>query len=465
MKKILSFLLIFTLLFTLTALVGCGSASTTFPAVIRYVGGDHFIVEGLPENDVNHTWAFQFSIDESVPIKEKRKTIDADDLEVGDVIEITYTGSVLEISPAIIENVVKLERTATRTELGDKYPATYNARVIDKDETRILVTDPTSRFVGLVGTYELPIDEVENAFHIGVHDYVNVSCTGEIVTPEGDAYGRFENITAVEITEHAGSGTVFEKKDGYIHVRHSTMNVAEDVPIYHKGKRISLSDIHIGDKIVYWYDGMSTLSYPGRLGNVYRIELLEEEISPSTSEFAAYIEEIDGKKITVKGDPQNTDPYFHERFTFTLTEDTPLYGGMYGKLEFPLGVGDRIRIVWSGTTADLTPIVIDHVVMIHRWSAANPPQIGLHLLSGVLMETGKENWVIQPIGSEELVEIPIMDETKFIEGVETIERNAFSVGDLVMVRYEAPICDDPFSYLMITKNIEKLASPTEPVID
>ena len=465
MKKILSFLLICTLLFLLTALVGCGSVSTTFPAVIRYASGDHFIVEGLPENDVNHTWAFQFSIDESVPIKEKRKTINADDLEVGDVIKITYTGPVLEISPAIIENVVKLERTATRTELGDKYPATYNARVIDKDETRILVIDPTSSFVGLVGTYELPIDEVENAFHIDVHDYVNISFTGEIVTPEGDAYGRFENITAVTVTDHAGSGTVFENKDGYIHVRHSTMNVAKDVPIYHKGKRISLSDIHVGDQIVYWYDGMSTLSYPGRLGNVYRIELLEEKISPPTSEFAAYIEEIDGKKITVKGDPQNTDPYFRERFTFTLTEDTPLYGGMYGELEFPLGVGDRIRIVWSGTTADLTPIVIDHVVMIHRWSAENPPQIGLHLLSGVLMETGKENWVIQPIGSEELVEIPIMYETRFIEGVETIERNEFSIGDLVIVRYEAPICDDPLSYLMTTKNIEKLASPTEPIID
>ena len=90
MKKILSFILIFSLVLGITSLVGCNTRGITFPAVIRYTDGDHFIVEGLPENDINHTWAFQFSLDENISIIENGEKISATDLAVGDVIEITY---------------------------------------------------------------------------------------------------------------------------------------------------------------------------------------------------------------------------------------------------------------------------------------------------------------------------------------------------------------------------------------
>ena len=127
MKKLLSVILMLSILILLLAASGCrdvyyfeSSITKTFPAIIRSISGNHIIVEGLPENDVNHTWQFQFSIDENVKVLENGKKISAELLEVGDMIEITYTGSVLEISPAIIQNVLRIERTATCEEPGNK---------------------------------------------------------------------------------------------------------------------------------------------------------------------------------------------------------------------------------------------------------------------------------------------------------------------------------------------------------
>lgn len=460
MKKILSLILILALALTISSLVGCKTLGVTFPAVIRYAGGNHFIVEGLPENDINHMWAFQFSIDDTVPVKENGKKISAADLVAGDVIEITYTGSVLEISPAIIENIIAIERVSCYDKNDEFYPAVMEAYVTEKTDAAILISDPWG-FVGLVGTYELPTDEVENALHIGAHDRIRISYTGKVTYPEGDKNGRFEHITSVEILEQAGEGIVYAVSEDGLHLGHATLSFSEDTPIYHDGKRISIADIHLGDRVRFWYDGSILETYPASYTGITRIELLEAQITPQTGDFLAYIEEIDGMKITVRGDTENEDEYFHGRFTFTLTEDTPLHDAFYPKkLEFPLGVGDRIRIVWSGTIADLTPAIIDNVIFIQRLHAENPPSLGMHIVTGIITEIGEDTMTLRkdthpPV--EEYYEIPLMDETKYLtDGTTEIQKSNLAVGDRVLVRYTAPVCDDPLSYLMITEIVEKL---------
>lgn len=460
MKKILSFILMLSLVLSISSLAGCKTRGITFPAVIRAADGSHFIVEGLPENDVNHMWAFQFSIDDTVPVKENGKRISAADLVAGDVIEITYTGSVLEISPAIIEDIIAIERVSCYNKNDEFYPAVMEAYVTEKTDAAILISDPWG-FVGLVGTYELPTDEVENALHIGAHDRIRISYTGKVTCPEGDKNGRFEHITSVEILEQAGEGIVYAVSEDGLHLGHATLSFSEDTPIYHKGKRISISDIHLGDRIRFWYDGSILETYPASYTGITRIELLEAQITPQTGDFLAYIEEIDGMKITVRGDTANEDEYFHGRFTFSLGEDTPLHDAFYPqKLEFPLGMDDRIRIAWSGTIADLDPAIIDNVIFIQRLHAENPPPLGSHIVTGIITEIGEDTMTLRKDThppAEEYYEIPLMDETKYLtDGTAEIQKSDLAVGDRVLVRYTAPVCDDPLSYLMITEIVEKL---------
>ena len=367
MKKILSFILILSLIFGITSFVGCNTRGITFPAVIRYTDGNHFIVEGLPENDINHTWAFQFSLNENIPIKENGEKISAADLAVGDVIEVTYAGAVLEISPAIIQGILKIERVSDYDKTNEFYAATVVANVIEKTDSAILISDIEGFYFTLTGTYELPIDEVKNAFAIGVGDRIRISYMGEITPAKGDKNGSFEKISDVEILEVASEGIVFTVSNGYLHLGHAILSFPEDTPIYHDGKRISISDIHLGDRIRFWYDGTVINTYPASYAGITRIELLEEEITPKTGDFLAYIEEIDGMKITVRGDTANEDEYFHGRFTFTLTEDMPLYDEHHSQKSInSLAVGDHIRIVCSGTIADLDPAIIDHVIFIQQ---------------------------------------------------------------------------------------------------
>ena len=461
MKKILSFILIFSLILGTTSLAGCNTRGITFPAVIRYTDGDHFIVEGLPENDINHTWAFQFSLDENISIIENGEKISATDLAVGDVIEITYAGFVLEIAPAIIQGILKIERVSDHDKTDEFYDATVVANVIGKTDSAILISDIEGFYFTLTGTYELPIDEVKNAFAIGAGDRIRISYMGEITPAKGDKNGSFEKISDVEILEVASEGIVFTVSNGYLHLGHAILSFPEDTPIYHDGKRISIADIHLGDRVRFWYDGSILETYPASYTGITRIELLEAQITPQTGDFLAYIEEIDGMKITVRGDTENEDEYFHGRFTFTLTEDTPLHDAFYPKkLEFPLGVGDRIRIAWSGTIADLTPAIIDNVIFIQRLHAENPPSLGLHLVAGIITEIGEDTMTLRkdthpPV--EEYYEIPLMDETKYLtDGTAEIQKSDLAVGDRVLVRYKAPVCNDPLSYLVATENVEKL---------
>lgn len=111
MKKVCICLLVLALLagaFFLGRFTAPTAHSQTFYAVITQKNGDHLIVEGIPENDINHRWSFQFDVAEAA-LTWRYTDITVEDLDVGDRIAVTYTGSVLEISPAIIENVLQIQ--------------------------------------------------------------------------------------------------------------------------------------------------------------------------------------------------------------------------------------------------------------------------------------------------------------------------------------------------------------------
>lgn len=83
--------------------------TNTFYATILEKYDSHLIVEGLEVNDINSRGQFQFNVDESVELQWRYTQITLDDLDVGDTISITYTGSVMEISPAIISEVLEIQ--------------------------------------------------------------------------------------------------------------------------------------------------------------------------------------------------------------------------------------------------------------------------------------------------------------------------------------------------------------------
>ena len=80
----------------------------TFYAVIDDIRGGGLTVIGLDENDINHRGAFRFSMEE-VPATWRSTDIMLTDLQVGDVVAVTYTGFVQETDPAGLTDVRKVE--------------------------------------------------------------------------------------------------------------------------------------------------------------------------------------------------------------------------------------------------------------------------------------------------------------------------------------------------------------------
>lgn len=112
MKKVVSVLLILALMagcFFLGRFTAPQTHSQTFCARIAQKSGDHFVITGIPENDINHRWDFQFTLEGNIPITWRGEKLSAEDLREGDLIAVTYTGSVLEISPAVIQNVLAIQ--------------------------------------------------------------------------------------------------------------------------------------------------------------------------------------------------------------------------------------------------------------------------------------------------------------------------------------------------------------------
>ena len=111
MKKTLACILALVLLtgaFFLGRFTAPATHARTFYAVITDKHESHLTVEGIPENDVNHRWHFQFDVG-NAKLTWRYTDITVDDLDVGDLIAITYSGEVLEVSPAIIKNVLEIQ--------------------------------------------------------------------------------------------------------------------------------------------------------------------------------------------------------------------------------------------------------------------------------------------------------------------------------------------------------------------
>lgn len=81
----------------------------TFYATITDKNENHFTVEGLSVNDINGRGAFTFSLDEDTVLEWRHTPVTADELEVGDNISITHTGEILEIYPANIVKVLRVQ--------------------------------------------------------------------------------------------------------------------------------------------------------------------------------------------------------------------------------------------------------------------------------------------------------------------------------------------------------------------
>jgi len=91
-----------------------GKHSTqTFYGSIDDIRSNSLCVIGLEENDINHRGAFRFSV-KDVPMSWRSTEIAWKDLQIGDVVAVTYAGPVQETAPAGIGNVVKLELLSDR---------------------------------------------------------------------------------------------------------------------------------------------------------------------------------------------------------------------------------------------------------------------------------------------------------------------------------------------------------------
>lgn len=114
MKK---FLVVLSLLLALTAaaaggfLVGLdrGKQSTqTFYATIDSVNGNHMQVTGLPVNDINFRWRFDFSISEDTKLDWRYTELELSNFKEGQTVAITFDGSVQETDPAGITHVNRI---------------------------------------------------------------------------------------------------------------------------------------------------------------------------------------------------------------------------------------------------------------------------------------------------------------------------------------------------------------------
>lgn len=81
----------------------------TFYASILEIEEGRLLVEGLSVNDINYRGQFRFTVGENTNLEWRSTPMTLSDLKVGATISITYTGSVKESSPAIIDNVLKIQ--------------------------------------------------------------------------------------------------------------------------------------------------------------------------------------------------------------------------------------------------------------------------------------------------------------------------------------------------------------------
>jgi len=85
------------------------SAGTTFYAVIEEIRENSILVQGLEINDINGRGAFELTVGDKTELIWRGVPITVKDLREGNTISVTYTGEVLEISPAQIRDVLRIQ--------------------------------------------------------------------------------------------------------------------------------------------------------------------------------------------------------------------------------------------------------------------------------------------------------------------------------------------------------------------
>ena len=81
----------------------------TFYAVITGINGRQLAVDGMEINDVNFRGAFTFEVTEETVLVWRGTGLQVSELEVGDSVSITFSGSIQETSPARISDVLRLQ--------------------------------------------------------------------------------------------------------------------------------------------------------------------------------------------------------------------------------------------------------------------------------------------------------------------------------------------------------------------
>lgn len=84
-------------------------AGTTFYAVIEEIRENSILVQGLEINDINGRGAFELTVGDKTELIWRGVPITVKDLREGNTISVTYTGEVLEISPAQIRDVLRIQ--------------------------------------------------------------------------------------------------------------------------------------------------------------------------------------------------------------------------------------------------------------------------------------------------------------------------------------------------------------------
>ena len=81
----------------------------TFYATVSDIRDNAVTVTGMEVNDINFLGEFCFSVTEETEITWRYTDISLGDLEAGDNVSITFTGEVMETSPAQIQGVEMIQ--------------------------------------------------------------------------------------------------------------------------------------------------------------------------------------------------------------------------------------------------------------------------------------------------------------------------------------------------------------------
>lgn len=85
------------------------NVNQTFYATITEIDEEILVADGLEVNDINFRGLFSLSVTQVDKYEWRYETIEANQLEVGDNISITFRGDILESSPAQLQDVTRIQ--------------------------------------------------------------------------------------------------------------------------------------------------------------------------------------------------------------------------------------------------------------------------------------------------------------------------------------------------------------------